>query len=298
MVGAAMSAPIAGAGRQRRARSGRCATRSWSSSSARSRRSGCPEKVDSSAGEQQMSLRAEHGRPAPRHPDPAGGGLRAARQLRAAVAVGLPDPVPGVPAARPPDRRLGGRPELLVGLVIGAAGAGNGLAVVLAALAKKVNPAITVVAMLLPTRRWCSSPPLFYGAGHPGALGLAAGLAQSLAKLSLDATIQAAYPAHIQASAVRPQRHHGAAGLGDRRVRRHRDAADRPASGSGRRRAPCSSPGRCSCSAPCPAGRAARPPDRPGGPGPRVRARARRRARAAAWRRAGRCCASGCRPCR
>ena len=44
--------------------------------------------------------------PAAHGPDPAVGRVRAARQLRAALAVGLPDHVHGVPAAREPDRRL------------------------------------------------------------------------------------------------------------------------------------------------------------------------------------------------
>ena len=46
-------------------------------------------------------------RPARPDPDPARGRLRAARQLRTALAVGLPDHVHGVPAAREPDRRTG-----------------------------------------------------------------------------------------------------------------------------------------------------------------------------------------------
>ncbi len=63
-----------------------------------------PERVDSSAGEGEMTLRGSAS-PGPRSPGPAAdadprlGGVRAAVQLRAAVAVGLPDDVLGVPAA-------------------------------------------------------------------------------------------------------------------------------------------------------------------------------------------------------
>ena len=76
--------------------------------------------------------------------------VRAARELRSALAVGVPDHVHGVPAAREPDRRLGVRPgTLLLGLVIGAAGVGNTLGIVMASLARKINPSVTVVAALL-----------------------------------------------------------------------------------------------------------------------------------------------------
>ena len=73
-----------------------------------------PEQVDSSAGEGELVLTARAERPGRGQgratgPDPGGGGLRPARQLRAALAVGLPDDVHGVPAAREPDRRLAAR---------------------------------------------------------------------------------------------------------------------------------------------------------------------------------------------
>ena len=67
-----------------------------------------PARVDSSEGEGDLLLRGQdEGRARTgQRPDPAGGRLRAARQLRAALAVGLPDHVHGVPAAGEPDRRL------------------------------------------------------------------------------------------------------------------------------------------------------------------------------------------------
>ena len=161
-----------------------------------------PEQVDSTAGEQQMSLR----------PEP-GGGRRRGTQIPPAVAFAL--------RANMGPRWLSGflilflafllrenpiegwedRQEILVGLVIGAAGAGNGLAVVLAALAKKVNPAVTVVVTLVLDAAMVIFAAAFYGLLTLVALGLVAGLTQSLAKLSLDATIQDGVPRHIQASA-------------------------------------------------------------------------------------------------
>jgi hypothetical protein len=160
-----------------------------------------PEKVDSTAGEQQMSLRSEQE------------GQRRGTQIPPAVAFAL--------RANMGPRWLSGflilflafllrenpidgwedRREILVGLVIGAAGLGNGLAVVLAALAKKVNPAVTVVVTLLLDAAMVIFAAVFYGLFTLVALGLVAGLTQSLAKLSLDATIQDGVPRHIQASA-------------------------------------------------------------------------------------------------
>ena len=160
-----------------------------------------PEKVDSSAGEQQMTMR------------PGSGGKRKGTRIPAAVAFALrANCGPRWPsgflimflAFLLRDHPLEGweeRRELLVGIVIGAAGAGNGLAVVLAALAKKVDPAITVVILLLADAVMVMLTAVFYGFVTLVALGLTAGLAQSLAKLSLDATIQDGVPRHIQASA-------------------------------------------------------------------------------------------------
>ncbi len=160
-----------------------------------------PEKVDSSAGEQQISLRSDHG------------GQRRGTHIPPAVAFALrancgPRWLSGFLilflAFLLRDHPIDGwedKPELLVALVIGAAGAGNGLAIVLAAMAKKVNPAVTVVVMLLLDAAMVIITAAFYGLFTLVALGLTAGLAQSLAKLSLDATIQDGVPRHVQASA-------------------------------------------------------------------------------------------------
>ena len=160
-----------------------------------------PEKVDSTAGEQQMSLRPDETgrRRGTQIPPAVAFALRAncgPRWLSGFLILFLAFLLRDHPIDGWEDRR-----ELLVGMVIGAAGLGNGLAVVLAALAKKVNPAVTVVVMLVLDAAMVILGALFYSLITLVALGLVAGLSQSLAKLSLDATIQYGVPRHIQASA-------------------------------------------------------------------------------------------------
>jgi MFS family permease len=160
-----------------------------------------PAKVDSSAGEQPLTLRDEPNgkRRGTRIPSPVAFALRAncgPRWLSGFLIMFLAFLLREHPIDGWEDRR-----ELLVGVVIGAAGVGNGLAILLAAMAKKVNPAITVVILLVADAAMVILAALFYGFVTLVALGLTAGLAQSLAKLSLDATIQDGVPRHVQASA-------------------------------------------------------------------------------------------------
>jgi MFS family permease len=93
------------------------------------------------------------------------------------------------------------RPEVLLGLVIGAAGLGNTLGIAIGSVLKRINPAVTVVLALLADVAVAALAALFYGLVTLVLLGLTAGLAQSLAKLSLDSTIQRDVPSRIQASA-------------------------------------------------------------------------------------------------
>lgn len=95
----------------------------------------------------------------------------------------------------------GWNPALLMGLVIGAAGVGNFLGIALASLLKKLKPQITVVAALLADAVLCGLAALIGGPVMFAVLGLTAGLAQSLAKLSLDATIQSYVPERVRTSA-------------------------------------------------------------------------------------------------
>lgn len=93
------------------------------------------------------------------------------------------------------------KPELLLGVVIGAAGLGNTLGIALASMLKNVNPAITVVIVLIADAVMCLVAALFYGLIPLAALGLTAGLCQSLGKLSLDSTIQKHVHERVQTSA-------------------------------------------------------------------------------------------------
>ena len=93
------------------------------------------------------------------------------------------------------------RTTLLIGLVIGAAGLGNTLGIVLASLAKKINPSLTVVVALLSDITVVALAAIFYSAIALIALGLTAGLSQYLAKVSLDSTIQTGVPARAHSSA-------------------------------------------------------------------------------------------------
>jgi hypothetical protein len=93
------------------------------------------------------------------------------------------------------------KPEVLLGLVIGAAGLGNTLGIAVGSLLRRLNPAATVVIALLADAAVAVLAALFYGLLTLVLLGLTAGLAQALAKLSLDSTIQRDVPSRIQASA-------------------------------------------------------------------------------------------------
>ncbi len=100
------------------------------------------------------------------------------------------------------DNPIGGwSPELLLGLVIGAAGVGNTIGITLGSVLRRINPALTVQLALVADAAIALVAALFYGLVPLIALGLTAGLAQSLAKLSLDSTIQRDVPERIQASA-------------------------------------------------------------------------------------------------
>lgn len=93
------------------------------------------------------------------------------------------------------------RTTLLIGLVIGGAGLGNTLGILVASLAKKINPAVMVVVALVADIAICVITAVFYNLITIVLLGLTAGLMQYLAKVSLDSTIQTGVPARSHASA-------------------------------------------------------------------------------------------------
>ena len=92
------------------------------------------------------------------------------------------------------------RPEMLLALVIGAAGVGSTLGIALGSLLRSVQPDLTVVATLVADAVMTVVVAVFYGLPTAVLLGLTAGLAQSLGKLSLDALIQREVPERIRTS--------------------------------------------------------------------------------------------------
>lgn len=165
-----------------------------------------PARVDSSVGEGTLVLM-----PAARDRQPDAPGKRPRTRIPAAVAFALrancgPRWLSGFltmfMAFLLRDNPIGDwKPEVLLGLVIGAAGLGNTLGITLGSLLKRIDPALTVVLALVADAVVVLVAALFYGLLPLIALGLTAGLAQSLAKLSLDSTIQRDVPERIQASA-------------------------------------------------------------------------------------------------
>ncbi|SDC02740.1 MFS transporter [Nocardioides lianchengensis] len=163
-----------------------------------------PEAVDSSAGEGALAFRDEtdDGRP----------GRRPRTRIPPAVAFALrancgPRFLSGfllmfmafLLRENPPESSLSA--ELLIGVVVGGAGAGNAVGVALAAMLKKINPSVTVVLVLLLDAAAALLAALFYGVLFLALLGLVAGMAQTLAKFCLDSTIQRDIPERVQASA-------------------------------------------------------------------------------------------------
>ncbi|WP_432477513.1 MFS transporter [Nocardioides sp. GXQ0305] len=165
-----------------------------------------PEKVDSSVGEGTLTL-------LPRRGDQGADGRPRRPRMR------IPGPVAFALRANCGPRWLSGfltmfmafllrenpigdwSPELLLALVIGGAGLGNTLGIALASVLKRVNPSTTVVLALAADAVMAAVAALFYGVVPLVLLGLTAGLAQSLAKLSLDSTIQRDVHERMQSSA-------------------------------------------------------------------------------------------------
>jgi MFS family permease len=165
-----------------------------------------PAKVDSAAGEVRMALMP---------------GASAGSGRRPRPGLGVPAPVAFALRANCGPRFLSGfltmflafllrenpidgweaRPALLLGLVIGAAGLGNTLGIAAASLLRRVNPAVTVVLAVVADAALVLLAALFYGLVPLVLLGLCAGLAQSMAKLSLDSTIQHHVHDRVRASA-------------------------------------------------------------------------------------------------
>lgn len=82
------------------------------------------------------------------------------------------------------------RPELLIGLVIGAAGLGNAIGIGLGSVLREVRPGVVVVLVLVADTVVTLTTAAFYGLLTVLLLGLTAGVSQALGKLSLDSLIQ------------------------------------------------------------------------------------------------------------
>lgn len=93
------------------------------------------------------------------------------------------------------------RTTLLMGLVIGAAGAGNTIGIGLTSVLGRLRPTPTVVAALLADAAAAVVVAIFYGLVPAVALGLTAGIAQAMGKQVLDATIQRDVPERQRTSA-------------------------------------------------------------------------------------------------
>lgn len=95
----------------------------------------------------------------------------------------------------------GHSPQFLLAAVIGAAGLGNFLGIAAGSVLKRVNPKITVLLAMLTAAAAAIFAALSYGLFTLCLLGFVAGLAQCLAKLSLDSTIQRDVPERVRTSA-------------------------------------------------------------------------------------------------
>ena len=158
-----------------------------------------PTRVDSSAGEgapsiSMLGVQKRRRQPLPR---PVGIALRANTGLRLLsgfltmfMAFVLRDePFPG----------WEGRPALLLGLVVGSAGLGSTVGIGLGSVLRRISPSVTVVATLLADAAVTIVATFFFGLATAVLLGLTAGLAQSLGKLSLDTLIQEEIPERTRA---------------------------------------------------------------------------------------------------
>jgi hypothetical protein len=153
-----------------------------------------PARVDSSAGEGKPSLSAvgRQKRERPRLPHNVVIGLRCNTGMR--LLSGFLTMFMAFLLRDDPFAGWEDRPELLLGLVIGSAGVGSTVGIALGSVLRRIRPEVTVLATLLADAAVAVVVTLFYGLPTAVLLGLTAGLAQSLGKLSLDALIQSEIP--------------------------------------------------------------------------------------------------------
>ena len=161
-----------------------------------------PPRVDSAAGEEQLALGSVAGGARRRRapvPAPVVFALRCNMGLR--LLSGFLTMFMAFLLREEPFPGWEDRPELLLGLVIGAAGFGSTVGIALGSLLRTVKPEVTVVVTLLADAAMAVVVAAFYGLPTAVLLGVTAGLSQSLGKLSLDALVQREVPERIRTSA-------------------------------------------------------------------------------------------------
>ncbi len=158
-----------------------------------------PARVDSSAGEDEPSMSKLGGRRRrrPGLPHAVVIGLRCNTGMR--VLSGFLTMFMAFLLRDKPFAGWEDRPALLLGLVIGSAGLGSTIGIALGSVLRRIRPEVTVVATLLADAAVAVVVTLFYGLPTAVLLGLTAGFAQSLGKLSLDALIQREIPERTRA---------------------------------------------------------------------------------------------------
>jgi hypothetical protein len=146
-----------------------------------------PERVDSSAGEERVDIAGRrHGATVSRDVVNA---LRSNAGLR--LLTGFLTIFMAFTLREPPDSMgWGGNATVLMAFVIGAAGVGNALGIVIGSWAKSRRPERVVLAVLVLDVVVLVVAAAFFKWPIAALLGLTVGLCQSLGKLSLDALIQ------------------------------------------------------------------------------------------------------------
>lgn len=158
-----------------------------------------PERVDSSEGEESVDLGGRrHGISVSRDVVNA---LRSNAGLR--LLTGFLTIYMAFTLREPPDSMgWGGNATLLMALVIGSAGAGNALGIVIGSWARSRRPERVVLAVLVLDVAVLVVTAAFFVWPVAALLGLTAGLCQSLGKLSLDALIQRDVVEEVRTSMV------------------------------------------------------------------------------------------------
>ncbi len=155
-----------------------------------------PPQVDNTVGEESVEVRGARRTPVPRTIVI---GLRANSGLR--LLSGFLTLFMAFLLQAHPFKSWDYSPELLLGLVIGAAGLGNAIGIGLGNVLRRVQPRLSVLIAIFSATLVSLVTAVHYTLLTAVLLGLTAGLAQSFGKLSLDAMIQGEIPEANRSSA-------------------------------------------------------------------------------------------------